>query len=69
MNTGNRILKAVEIILNYGGTDGGHHKQWVLDQTLRILMGDEYANTIELYEEPVDDNGDKMYEWDTGIAP
>lgn len=31
------IDEALGIILQYGGTDGAHHKAWVLDQTLRIL--------------------------------
>ncbi len=30
---------AMELISRYGGIDGDHHKQWVLDQTARILCG------------------------------
>lgn len=30
---------ALEYITRYGGSDGGHHKQWVLDQVARILNG------------------------------
>ena len=28
-------------IENYGGFDGAHHKDWVLDQVARILLGTE----------------------------
>lgn len=30
---------AIEYIGRYGYIDGDHHKQWVLDQVARILMG------------------------------
>lgn len=32
-----RAEEALDLILRYGGEDGGHHKQWVLDQVVRIL--------------------------------
>jgi len=31
--------EALNIIKSYGSIDGGHHKQWVLDQVVRILTG------------------------------
>lgn len=34
-----RIAAALEIIHTLGGIDGGHHKQWVLDQVVRTLTG------------------------------
>lgn len=37
-----RIAGALEVISACGGTDGGHHKQWVLDQVVRALTGDDY---------------------------
>jgi hypothetical protein len=30
---------ALHFIERYGGNDGAHHKQWVLDQVARILTG------------------------------
>lgn len=30
---------ALEFIQRYGGIEGAHHKQWVLDQVTRILHG------------------------------
>jgi hypothetical protein len=44
---------AMKFIESYGQIDGGHHKQWVLDQVARILHG----TPIEL----------SLAKWDTGI--
>lgn len=30
---------ALEYIVRYGGIDGSHHKDWVMDQVVRILNG------------------------------
>ena len=30
---------ALDYIMTYGGFDGAHHKDWVLDQVARILHG------------------------------
>lgn len=62
-----KISRALDIILEYGGCDGGHHKQWVLDQVVQILTGDFYEDWLKLYE--VGKDGPKTYEWDKGIAP
>ena len=62
-----KIKKATDIIYLYGGIDGGHHKQWVLDQVVRILLGDKYTDWVTEYSK--DDLGDFVYEWDEGIAP
>ncbi len=34
-----RIQKALELAVQYGGTDGEHHKTWVIDQMVRELTG------------------------------
>ena len=34
-----RIKRALDLIGEYGQTDGAHHKQWVIDQVARILTG------------------------------
>lgn len=61
-----KIKKALELINNYGGIDGGHHKQWVLDQLIKILS-DDYILWVGNYESG--ENGLQTCEWDTGIAP
>lgn len=56
-----RTEQAINLILEYGYIDGAHHKQWLLDQVLRVLAGERYDAMVA----PVDDVDD----WDTGIAP
>lgn len=62
------IVKALEIIVKYGGTDGSHHKDWVMDQVVRILTGNNYESFVnEACKGP---NGEpNLYSWDCGIAP
>jgi len=62
-----RIELAVEMLLENGQTDGDHHKAWVIDQTLRLLLGDEYDDAIRGYMDGED--GPETYSWDEGIAP
>lgn len=57
-----KIKKALELIDEYGGVDGAHHKQWLLDQIVRTLC-DSYENWVKNY------NREEMGEWDIGIAP
>lgn len=64
-NDAERIQLATDLALKYGWYDGGHHKQWVIDQMLRILLGDKYAETVAL--DPEDE--DEYEPWDEGIAP
>lgn len=63
------VADALELIIQYGGIDGGHHKQWVLDQLVRILTVTEtgYARWVKEYSDGED--GDETYTWDEGIAP
>lgn len=58
-----RIEDALALAWQYGQIDGGHHKMWVIDQMVRVLLGDEYEKWVKEYE------GDDEYEWDVGIAP
>lgn len=34
-----RIKKAIDLAVRYGGIDGDHHKVWVIDQMVRALTG------------------------------
>jgi hypothetical protein len=59
-----KLDRSVEIALRYGMIDGSHHKQWVIDQMLREILGDKYDELINEY------NSDEDYDpWDVGIAP
>lgn len=58
---------AIDIIVKYGGFDGEHHKDWVLDQVVRILAGSEYKRIVA--EAKFGEDGADTYEWNEGIAP
>ena len=64
-----RIEDALNLIIEYGGIDGGHHKQWVLDQLARILAEDYDAWLADFRGEWDEEYGCWEYEWDEGIAP
>ena len=53
-----RIKKALEVAVEYGGIDGDHHKAWVIDQMVRELTG---CPTVQ--EEGTDAHG-KKYTYD-----
>ncbi len=53
-----RIKAALDVAVRYGGTDGDHHKAWVIDQMVRALTG---CPTIQ--KTAVDSSG-KPYAYD-----
>lgn len=62
-----RIEQALQIAAEWTGIDGAHHKQWVIDQMVRALTGDGYAEWVHHYNNP---GFDAEYDtWDEGIAP
>jgi hypothetical protein len=63
----NGTRKAIAIAINYGGIDGAHHKDWVIDQMLRALTGDDYAKVVK--DACAGENGPDTYSWNVGIAP
>ena len=67
MSPADRIAAALDVINQYGGIDGSHHKAWVLDQVVRLLAGDEYAAWVRAH--CVGEDGPDTYAWDEGIAP
>lgn len=64
-----RIQKALALIFKYTGIQGIHHKQWLLDQIVRVLSedGSKYYDWVREYCKG--DEGPNTYEWDEGIAP
>lgn len=69
MENSEKLEKIVHLVTNEGTFDGGHHKQWVLDQILQVALGpQEYERFVKDYEE-LDEDGYIEYEWDRGIAP
>jgi hypothetical protein len=65
--THRRIVRAIGLAVKYGQIDGDHHKAWVIDQMVRELAGDAYADIVkEACDGP---DGPNTYTWSTGIAP
>lgn len=58
---------ALDLIHQYAGIDGAHHKQWLLDQLVRTMTGDGYAAWIKEWQ--AGEDGPETYLWDEGIAP
>ena len=67
MSDEQKIDVALNLISIFGGIDGGHHKQWTLDQVVRALTGVGYEAWVK--EQCDGEDGPDTYEWDTGIAP
>lgn len=64
-----KIEKAINLAVQYGGIDGAHHKDWVIDQMVRVLASDD-----DDYEKIIKgacngEDGPNTYEWNCGIAP
>ncbi len=51
----------------YGGTDGAHHKTWVIDQMVRALTGSDYEKWVA--ETRDGEDGPETYFWDVGVTP
>ena len=49
--------------------DDARHKMWVIDQMVRVLVGNDeaYEKWIESFE--YGEDGPHTYKWDKGIAP
>lgn len=62
-----QINDVLALVTTYGGIDGNHHKEWVIDQMVRTLCGSEekYKEWVSNYEHDEDDT----YEWSIDIAP
>ena len=75
---------ALHYICQYGEIDGSHHKDWVMDQVCRILLGTQvnvtlakWSNGKEEYrfktEKPPSQEYlefvDNCEEWEEGMAP
>ena len=59
----------LNLIFRYGGIDGEHHKQWLLNEIVRTTTEteEEYEQWVDKYEDG--ENGSQTYFWDIGIAP
>ncbi len=67
MSDTEKIQKAIEMAVRFGGNDGAHHKDWVIDQMVRILAGDDYEKVVR--EACNGKDGPDTYSWEVGIPP
>lgn len=58
---------AMALIVDYGMIDGTHHKQWLLDQIVRTILGEYYDLWLASYNESAKNNNCDL--WDQGIEP
>lgn len=63
-----RVDEVMALITQYGGIDGEHHKTWVIDQTVRLLVGPKYYPEWVTHHCNGEDGPDS-YDWNEGIAP
>ena len=63
----NMEKEILDKIFEYGGIDGAHHKQWVLNEIVKIITEDKYDDWVRAYQ--MGDDGFKTYIWDEGVAP
>lgn len=69
MNDRDRRNAALDIISRFGDVDGAHHKQWLLDQVVRLLTASEADYQAWVAETRRGDDGPETYAWETGVAP
>ncbi len=62
-----RVRAALAVADRYGGFDGAHHKQWVIDQMIRALTGDDYEEWVSTHN--FGEDGPHTYSWDEGTPP
>ena len=67
MTDAERIAAAIQLAVRYGGIDGSHHKNWVIDQIVRVLAGERYEQVVA--DAKNGEDGPETYDWDEGIAP
>lgn len=62
-----KIMSALSVAFALGSTQEAHHKAWVIDQMVRALTGDTYADYVRRAQRGGD--GPDTHAWDVGIAP
>ena len=61
---GLRAERVQEFVTRFGMIDGACHKQWVLDQVMRLVLEEDYAAWAQKMSEDPDYDP-----WDVGIPP
>ncbi len=63
------IQDILEMIFEYGGIDGEHHKQWLLNEIVKkaTISKIHYEEWVKYFNQGED--GPETYEWEVGVAP
>ncbi len=61
-----KIHRALMVAFRSGSADNGPHKDWIIDQMVRELTGDDYWKWVETFEG--DENGERVYHWPVGVT-
>lgn len=67
LNLTDKEANVAGLLLQYEGIDGVHHKQWCIDQVMRLLFVDKYSEFVRFAQ--AGEDGPNTYFWDEGIAP
>jgi hypothetical protein len=65
------LQKIGDMVLQYIGIDGSHHKNYALDQIFRLVKGAEYKEAVYdacFLNDKGESLGEDCYSWNTGIA-
>lgn len=62
-----RVDAALDVVAQYGGIPGEHHRAWVTDQMVRALTGPLYPEWVRWQK--FGEDGPETYSWDVGIPP
>lgn len=62
LRRGNAYQRAAMLLLDHA-FNANHHRQWAIDQSLRLLAGADYETLVATWERVTG------IKWDTGIAP
>lgn len=62
-----KLKNILNLIDRYGMIDGSHHKQWLLDQIVKVILTpEEYEKWITEFDE---EEQEEFIWWEKGIAP
>lgn len=62
-----RAEQALNLAYQFGGIDGEHHKDWLIDQMVRAITGSQYDEWVRSVRNGSD--GPETYDWNVGVAP
>ncbi len=62
-----RYSETLDLLDRCGSIEGEEHARWCLDQVVRLMTGDRYAQWVADHRRG--DDGPDAYPWDVGVEP